>query len=113
METQRQKRVSRLIQKDLSAIFIQESKSKYRGIMISITHVMVSKDFSVAKIYISLFPNDTKDLIFDEIKQSSKYYKHKLSLILKNQMRKTPKLLFYLDNSLNHYEKIDKILGDI
>ena len=52
--------------------------------MISITHVMVSKDFSVAKIYISLFPNDIKDLIFEEIKQSSKYYKHKLSLILKS-----------------------------
>ena len=55
MESNRQKKVARLIQKDLSDIFLQESKDYYNGIMITITHVFVSKDFSVAKIYLSLF----------------------------------------------------------
>ena len=55
MESNRQKKVARLIQKDLSGIFLEESKSLYSGIMITITHVFVSKDFSIAKIYLRLF----------------------------------------------------------
>ena len=54
MESNRQKKVARLIQKDLADIFLQETKNYYQGVMITITHVFVSKDFSVAKIYLSL-----------------------------------------------------------
>ena len=60
MESNRQKKVARLIQKDLSDIFLQESKKYYQHVMITITHVFVSKDFSVAKVYLSLFPENKK-----------------------------------------------------
>tara|TARA_B100001250_G_scaffold389301_1_gene388274 strand:- start:55 stop:396 length:342 start_codon:yes stop_codon:yes gene_type:complete len=113
MESQRQKKVSRLIQKDLSAIFLQESKSHYTGILISITHVFVSKDLSLAKVYLSLFPENKKADFFEDIKLKTKYFKHKLAVKLKDQMRKTPDLVFYIDNSLDHYESINKILKDI
>ena len=113
METNRQKKVARLIQKDLSDIFLTESKTKYHSIMITITHVFVSKDFSVAKIYLSLFPETDKLSIFKDIKSQKAQIKHKLSYKLKNQMRKTPELFFYLDNSMQHYENIDQILKDI
>tara|TARA_Y100000994_G_C15611545_1_gene409075 strand:+ start:585 stop:926 length:342 start_codon:yes stop_codon:yes gene_type:complete len=113
MESQRQKKVSRLIQKDLSAIFLQESKSLYNGVMISITHVFVSKDLSLAKVYLSLFPENKKSEVFEDIKFKTKQFKHKLAFKLKNQMRKTPDLVFYIDNSLDHYESINKILKDI
>ena len=113
MESQRQKKVSRLIQKDLSAIFLQESKSLYTGVMISITHVFVSKDLSLAKVYLSLFPENKKSEIFEDIKFKTKHFKHKLAAKFKNQMRKTPDLVFYIDNSLDHYESINKILKDI
>ena len=49
MESQRQKKVARLIQKDLSAIFLQENQSHYKGVMISITHVFVSKRFVIGQ----------------------------------------------------------------
>ena len=113
MESNRQKKVARLIQRDLSDIFLQESKTYYQGIMISITHVFVSKDFSLAKVYLSLFPDKKKKEFFEDIKSRKLMIKHQLSLKLKNQMRKTPDLSFYLDNSLDYYEKIDKILKDI
>ena len=113
METNRQKKVARLIQKDLSDIFLTESKTKYRSIMITITHVFVSKDFSIAKIYLSLFPDTDKLHVFEDIKSQKAKIKHKLSYKLKNQMRKTPELVFYLDNSMQHYENIDQILKDI
>ena len=60
MESNRQKKVARLIQKDLSEIFLHKCKDQYRGIMNTITHVFVSKDFSIAKIYLSLFPDKKK-----------------------------------------------------
>ena len=113
MDSQRQKKVARLIQKDLSAIFLQENQSHYKGVMISITHVFVSKDLSLAKVYLSLFPNNKKSEIFEDIKFKTKQFKHKLAAKFKNQMRKTPDLVFYIDNSLDHYESINKILKDI
>ena len=69
MESNRQKKVARLIQKDLSDIFLQESKNFYQGIMITITHVFISKDFSTAKIYLSLFPETNKLEIFEDIQK--------------------------------------------
>ena len=113
MESNRQKKVARLIQKDLSEIFLHKSKSQYQGIMITITHVFVSKDFSSAKIYLSLFPDKKKINVFEDIKHHKSSIKHELSYKLKNQMRKTPELFFFLDNSLEHYENINEILKGI
>ena len=67
MESNRQKKVARLIQKDLSEIFLNKSKNNYKGIMITITHVMISKDLSVAKVYLSIFPDKNKIDLFNEI----------------------------------------------
>mgnify|MGYP001179046973 CR=1 FL=1 len=113
MESNRQKKVARLIQKDLSDIFLYMTKSNYKGIMITITHVFVSKDFSVAKIYLSFFPEENKTEIFQDIQKQKHIIKHQLSIRLKNQMRKTPELNFFIDNSLEHYDNINKILKDI
>ena len=113
MESNRQKKVARLIQKDLSDIFLYMTKSSYKGIMITITHVFVSKDFSVAKIYLSFFPEENKTEIFQDIQKQKHIIKHQLSIRLKNQMRKTPELNFFIDNSLEHYDNINKILKDI
>ena len=113
MESNRQKKVARLIQKDLSEIFLHKCKDQYKGIMITITHVFVSKDFSVAKIYLSFFPEENKTEIFQDIQKQKHIIKHQLSIRLKNQMRKTPELNFFIDNSLEHYDNINKILKDI
>jgi len=113
MESNRQKKVARLIQKDLSDIFLYMTKSSYKGIMITITHVFVTKDFSVAKIYLSFFPDENKKEIFQDIQKQKHVIKHQLSIKLKNQMRKTPELNFFIDNSLEHYDNINKILKDI
>ena len=113
MESHRQNKVARLIQKDLSDIFLHQSKNYYKGVLISITHVFVSKDLSLAKVYLSLFPQNEKRELFETIKETTRAIKHQLSLKLKNQMRKTPDLIFYLDNSLEHYDAIDQILKDV
>lgn len=113
MESNRQKKVARLIQKDLSDIFLYLTKTNYQGMMITITHVFVSKDFSVAKIYLSFFPEEHKIDAFNDIQKQKHIIKHQLSIKLKNQMRKTPELNFFIDNSLEHYDNINRILKDI
>ena len=113
MESNRQKKVARLIQKDLSEIFLLKSKDHYQGIMITITHVLISKDLSVAKVYLSIFPDANKQNLFNEINVQKNIIKHELSFKMKHQMRKTPDLLFFLDNSLDHYETINNLLKDI
>lgn len=113
MESNRQKKVARLIQKDLSEIFLYKSKNDYPGVMITITHVFVSRDFSIAKIYLSLFPDIKKEDVFEDIKNQKSTIKHQLSYKLKNQMRKTPDLLFFIDNSHQHYANIDQLLKNI
>ena len=113
MESNRQKKVARLIQKDLSQIFLLQYRDNYQGIMITITHVIVSKDLSIAKIYLSLFPDDSKHVLFEHIKSQKSIIKHALSNKVKHQMRKVPDLVFFLDNSLSHYDDINQLLKDI
>ncbi|MBJ04992.1 MAG: ribosome-binding factor A [Flavobacteriales bacterium] len=111
MESNRQKKVGRLIQKDLSHIFLKDSSIHYSGVMVSVTHVMITKDLSQAKVYLSLFPK--KSNVFEFLKSRSSQIRHQLSSKLKNQLRKTPDLFFYLDNSQEHYDNISSILKDI
>ncbi len=113
MESNRQKKVAKLLQKDLSEIFLNLSRSSYRGVMITITHVLVSKDLSIAKVYLSLFPEKNKMDIFQDIKYQKNIIKHQLSMKLKNQMRKTPDLNFFIDNSHEHFDHINQILKNI
>tara|TARA_B100000579_G_scaffold197867_1_gene161720 strand:- start:4522 stop:4863 length:342 start_codon:yes stop_codon:yes gene_type:complete len=113
MESNRQKKISRLIQKDLAKIFLEKCKNFYPGTMITITHVFVSKDFSIAKIYLSIFPDKKKKEIFALIQNNKYSVKHALAYKIKNQLRKTPDLLFFIDNSHEHYENINQILKKI
>ena len=55
METTRQNKISRLLQKELSDIFLAETR-KTHGIIISVSVVRVSPDLSTAKAYLSIFP---------------------------------------------------------
>ena len=110
MQFTRSHKVSRLIQKDLSEIFLSESKTIFKGLLITVTHVFISKDFSVAKVYFSLFPTKEKDAFFKNINQRKKKIKIMLAQKTKNQLRKIPELVFYIDNSMDHYEEVDSLL---
>tara|TARA_B100001250_G_scaffold321984_1_gene285151 strand:+ start:840 stop:1175 length:336 start_codon:yes stop_codon:yes gene_type:complete len=106
----RSHKVSRLIQKDLSEIFLSESKTNFKGLLITVTHVFISKDFSVAKVYLSLFPTKKKDAFLSTINQRKKNIKVLLAQKTRNQLRKIPDLFFYIDNSMDHYEEVDSLL---
>ncbi|MBM3436495.1 MAG: 30S ribosome-binding factor RbfA [Bacteroidetes bacterium] len=112
METTRQHKISRLLQKDLSDIFQKESKSLFGGAMITVTKVHVTSDLSVAKIYISLFATSNKDELMKTIQHHSKELRFKLGRRIGRQIRVVPDLHFFIDDSLDYIEKIEKLLED-
>ena len=110
MDSQRQLKVSRLIQKELGEIFQRETRLLFGNALITVTQVRVSPDLGVAKVYVSLFNvPDTKALL-ELIKVHTKEVRTKLSDRIKKQVRVIPNLNFFLDDSLDYALRIDELL---
>jgi len=109
-ESTRQKKVSRLIQKEVAEIFLRKGKEYAPGKMVSITKVRVSPDLSYAKIYISVFPSANKEEVLNAITGHSHKIRFDLGLKVKSQLRIVPEIAFFIDDSLDYIEKIDKLL---
>lgn len=109
METTRQAKIARLIQKELSEIFRQQT-AKTHGIIISVSTVRVSPDLSIAKAYLSVFPTDRAQEVMENINDSARTIRYELAQRVRFQLRKTPELHFYLDDSLDYIENIDALL---
>lgn len=109
METTRQAKISRLLQKELSEIFRQQT-AKTHGVLVSVSAVRVSPDLSIAKVYLSIFPTDKSQQLIESITASAKTIRYELAQKVRFQLRKCPDLSFYLDDSLDYIENIDNLL---
>ncbi len=110
MQFSRNQKISRFIQKELSEVFLNQTKENFRGLIISVTHVFVSKDHSSAKIYLSFFPTNQKEQFLNLIRNKKNMIKNDFCLRTKGQLKKTPELFFYLDKSIDHYEEVHNLL---
>jgi len=110
MESTRQKKVSRLIQKELADIFLRMGNEFAHGKLVSITRVRVSPDLSFAKVYISIFPATNQDDILHSVQELSSKIRFELGHKVRSQLRIVPDLAFHIDDSLDYIDKIDKLL---
>lgn len=110
VESTRQKKVARLIQKEVADIFLRKGSEYAPGKMISITQVRVSPDLSFAKIYLSIFPSANHDDILRTVQDHSHKIRFELGHKVRSQLRIVPDIAFFLDDSLDYIEKIDKLL---
>jgi ribosome-binding factor A len=106
----RQNKVSRLVQREMADILLQLNKSKYQGKLITVTIVRVTKDMSIARIYLSIYPSDFAKDILNEIKLNNKAIRGELGRRVGKIMRIVPELEFYIDDSLDYIEHIDQLL---
>ncbi len=111
METTRQSKVSRLLQKDLGIIFQQEARNLFAGKMISVTTVRVSPDLGLAKIYLSIFPSEKTEETLELIKMQTRNIRRILGNKVGKQLRIVPELAFFIDDSLDYIENIDNLLS--
>lgn len=111
MESQRQQRISRQLQKDLGEIIQQEGRNWFSGAMITVTKVQVTSDLSLARVYLSIFGKPAEDVI-KVIGGKSKEVRRLLGMRVKNQLRHVPELRFFVDDSLDYIENIDRLLKE-
>lgn len=110
MEGKRQAKISRLVQRELSEIFRRQT-AKTGGVLVSVSAVRVTSDLSIARVYLSIFPPAKAQEILENIKRQSKTVRYELAQAVKQVLRKCPDLQFYLDDSLDYAENIDRLLG--
>ena len=111
METTRQNKIARLLQKELSDIFLLQTKSM-PGILISVSAVRISPDMSVARAYLSVFPSEKSEEIIKNVNANMKSIRFELGTRVRHQLRIIPELKFFVDDSLDYLERIDELLGN-
>lgn len=112
METNRQKKIGSVLQNDLVDILQGEiRKNGIANLVISVSKVSVTSDLGVARVYLSVFPQDRAQEILEAVKSNMPLIKHDLAQRVKMQLRKVPNLSFYIDDSLDYIEKIDNALA--
>ncbi|MXN92758.1 30S ribosome-binding factor RbfA [Flavobacterium sp. Sd200] len=112
METNRQKKIGALLQKDLVDILQGEiRKNNITNLVLSVSKVVVTTDLSIAKVYLSVFPSDRGGEILNAVKSNAPLIKHDLSQRVRLQLRKVPNLVFYIDDTLDRMEVIDRELS--
>ena len=109
VQATRLEKINRLVQKELSEIFRLET-AKTTGVLISVSHVRVSPDLSVARVHLSIFPSEKGAEMISNINANATAIRYDLSQRLRYQLRRTPELTFYIDDSLDYIEHIDQLL---
>ncbi|MCB0770404.1 MAG: 30S ribosome-binding factor RbfA [Flavobacteriales bacterium] len=110
MDSVRQNKVNSLMQRELAEILQTEGRTLLPGGLITVTAVRVSADLGAAKVYVSLFPVKDKAAVLHRIKDHSSRIRGLLGVRVGKQMRVVPELLFYVDDSLDRAEAVDKLL---
>src|SRR5210317_1489908 len=110
-ESQRQKKIASVLQHDLVDVLQSAAKQGgMQGILISVSKVKVTVDLSVAKVYLSIFPNNKGKELIAGIKSNAPLIKHEIAQRTKHQLRRMPQLDFFIDDSLEYIDQIDKSL---
>lgn len=111
MESQRQEKIARQIQKDLGEIF-QRRSTEFNNAMITVTKVYVTKDLAIARIYVSLFATKDKKATLQMIRENISEIRYDLGNRVRHQLRKIPELEVFEDDTLDYIEHIDELLDD-
>ena len=109
METTRQNKIARLIQKELSDIF-QRQTSAMRGVLVSVSVCRISPDLSVCRVYLSVFPSERAEDIVGNINANQRQVRYELGTRVGKQLRIIPELKFFVDDSLDYAQHIDELL---
>lgn len=109
METTRQQKISRLIQKELSDIFQRQTQGTH-GVLVSVSAVRISPDLSIARGYLSIFPSEKAQEILNNINANTRQVRYELGTRVRHQLRIIPELKFFLDDSLDYLDHIGSLL---
>ncbi|MBC7450905.1 MAG: 30S ribosome-binding factor RbfA [Cytophagales bacterium] len=113
MESVRQQKVARLIQKELADIFLKEGRALFGNVFISITTVRMSPDLGVAKNYLSIMLTENKAAVLKQIQVETKVIRKHLGERIKKQVRIIPEIIFYLDDNVDYANHMNDVISKI
>ncbi len=113
MESKRQQKVARQLQKDLSEIFQREVPHLFNGAFITVTSVRVSPDLSVARVYLSFLATKNKEMLLETIREHSRTLRQHLGERVRHQLRIVPDLTYFIDDTAEYAEKMDKLFAGL
>ena len=109
MQETRQNKIARLLQKELSIIFQEQTRAMH-GVMVSVTRTKISPDLSICTAYLSIFPSERGEELLQNIELNQKSIRYALGQRVRNQLRIVPELRFFIDDSLDYIDRIDELL---
>jgi ribosome-binding factor A len=112
MATTKQNKVARLLQRELGDIFQKRSKRLFEDKMITVTVVRISPDLLIAKVYLSIYPSKNNEQTLALVKQHGNEIRYELGNRIRNQVRKIPELNFFIDDSMDYIENIERLLKE-
>lgn len=110
MASIRQEKVANLIQKELAELFRTESRTLCDGAMVSVTVVRVTRDLGIAKAYISIFGHKNPQEVYENLMDNKQHIRYAVAQKISKQIRRTPEIQLFIDDSLDYAEEIDKLL---
>ena len=111
MESNRQKKIGALLQQDLVEVLQNAATSGgLKGVIISVSKVSVTVDLSIAKVYLSIFPNKEAQKLLEGIRSNTPLIRHELAQRTRHQLRRMPQLEFFIDDSLEYIDNIERSL---
>ena len=112
MQTTRQPKIARQIQRDIADIFQKEGRDLLRGTLVTVTEVRVSPDFNYAKIYVSIFPFDKAPETMAVLDKQNRFIRRELGRRIKDQLKSVPEIQFFLDDSLEYIEHLEQAMKE-
>lgn len=110
MESNRQRKVAQIIQEDFAELFRKQASESKQSFLVSVSDVKITADLGIAKIYLSIFPQEFRASIMKEIEVNKAQYRNFLGQKMAKQVRVIPQLNFYLDTALDDVERLEKEL---
>lgn len=109
METIRQQKIAKQLQRDVADVLFQLNLNTYNGSLVTVMGSEVSPDLSIAKIYLSIFPPVKTTEIMEIIKSKAKFIRNEIGKKVRHQLRIVPEFIFYVDSSLDYVDKLEEI----
>ena len=109
-ESNRQRKIAGILQQDIVDVLQKSAQEGMKGVIITATKVNVTVDLGLAKVYLSIFPQDKREEIMKGIISNTPLIRHEFAKRTRNQLRRMPELAFFADDSLDYIEGIDNAL---
>ena len=112
MESKRQLRIGSMLQKEMSEVIMVDLPHLFREGMVTVTKASITSDLSIARFYLSVFGVSDKEAFFENIRKHSSEIRYKLGVRIHLQLRITPQVEFFEDDSLDYISNIEKLLKE-